>query len=88
MTLRHRWTAWPEGRAVTVRCCPEVGEGHVPEVTIPWWDWTSAAAHQDGLPPTHAAQAREDGRPTPLFDSEVLLPRPSWSWSGNDCPEL
>jgi tyrosinase len=49
-------------------------QDRVPEVAIPWWDWTSAAAHQDGLPPTHAAQAREDGRPNPLFDSEVLLP--------------
>ena len=37
-------------------------QDRVPEVAIPWWDWTSATAHQDGLPPTHAAQAREDGR--------------------------
>src|SRR5215216_906251 len=50
-------------------------QDRVPEVTIPWWDWTSATAHQDGLPPTHAAQAREDGRANPLFDSEVLLPQ-------------
>jgi tyrosinase len=49
-------------------------QDRVPEVAIPWWDWTSATAHQDGLPPTHAPQAREDGRPDPLFDSEVLLP--------------
>jgi tyrosinase len=49
-------------------------QDRVPEVTIPWWDWTSATAHQDGLPPTHAPQAREDGRPNPLFDSEVILP--------------
>jgi tyrosinase len=45
-------------------------QDRVPEVAIPWWDWTSASAHQDGLPPTHAPQAREDGRPNPLFDSE------------------
>jgi hypothetical protein len=23
-------------------------QDRVPEVAIPWWDWTSAAAHQDG----------------------------------------
>jgi tyrosinase len=49
-------------------------QDRMPEVAVPWWDWISASAHQEGLPPTHAAQAREDGRPNPLFDSEVLLP--------------
>jgi tyrosinase len=49
-------------------------QDRMPEVAIPWWDWTSATAHQEGLPPAHAPQAREDGRPNPLFDSEVLLP--------------
>lgn len=44
-------------------------------VTIPWWNWSSRRAHQEGLPPSHAAPTTEDGEPNPLHDSAVLLPQ-------------
>ena len=31
-----------------------------PTVSLPWWDWTSTAAHTNGLP---AAYTEQDGNP-------------------------
>ncbi len=36
-----------------------------PEAIPPWWDWTSAASHQEGIPEAYA-EAEVDGAPNPL----------------------
>jgi len=40
-------------------------------VSLPWWDWTSAASHTDGLPPGYLAQG--DGTANPLAAGPVTL---------------
>jgi tyrosinase len=40
-------------------------------VSVPWWDWTSSAAHTDGLPAGYLANP--DGKPNPLAAGPVTL---------------
>lgn len=45
-------------------------QDQVPAATVPWWDWTSVASHQVGIPPLYADRAA-GGAPNPLFDSPI-----------------
>lgn len=45
----------------------------IPTVTLPWWDWTSSASHQEGLPKAFLEQ-HVDGNPNPLSDFYINLP--------------
>ena len=38
-------------------------QDRVPEAAVPWWDWTSAGAHEQGLPAPYAAARLADGEP-------------------------
>jgi tyrosinase len=49
-------------------------QDRVPEVAVPWWDWTSAGAHEQGLPAPYAAARLADGEPNVLHSSPVRLP--------------
>jgi len=40
------------------------------EAALPWWDWTSAASHQTGIPAAFAA-AESGGQPSPLASGPV-----------------
>jgi tyrosinase len=42
----------------------------VADVSLPWWDWASAAARRDGIPAAYARQ-RVDDQPNPLFSMPV-----------------
>ena len=41
-----------------------------PNVSVPWWDWTSATSHQKGLPAIYST-SREEGNTNPLFATTV-----------------
>jgi tyrosinase len=41
-----------------------------PTVSLPWWDWTSSAAHQWGMPEAYTKDSG-DGRPNPLTGGEI-----------------
>jgi tyrosinase len=64
-----------------------------PTVTLPWWDWTSSASHQIGLPRAYTEQADGD-QPNPLargpIDPAARLPGdpppPAWSSRYPDDP--
>jgi tyrosinase len=43
-------------------------------VTVPWWDWTSNASRQEGIPRAFS-DPKVDGRPNPLFMYHVELPQ-------------
>lgn len=41
-----------------------------PIVTLPWWDWTSARSHREGLPSAYAVET-VDGEPNPLAGGPI-----------------
>ena len=43
-----------------------------PTITIPWWDWTSEASRQEGIPRAYS-DSTIDGRPNSLFLYHVEL---------------
>jgi tyrosinase len=45
-------------------------QDQVPQVSLPWWDWTSPASRRRGLPRAYAA-ARPRGQQNPLHSSSV-----------------
>ncbi|HEX8122273.1 MAG TPA: tyrosinase family protein [Solirubrobacteraceae bacterium] len=46
-----------------------------PGVSLPWWDWSSARSHRDGLPPLFADE-RVGGAANPLFDAAIAPGHP------------
>ena len=46
---------------------------HDPNVTIPYWDWTSNDSRIEGIPPAFADQFA-NGSPNPLYSSYVEIP--------------
>lgn len=49
-------------------------QDRVSGAAVPWWDWTSALAHQQGVPAPYAPAQLADGQPNVLHSSTVLLP--------------
>ena len=47
-------------------------QDQAPAIDVPWWDWSSGAAHRQGLPAVFAAR-NVDGRPNPLGSAPVTL---------------
>jgi tyrosinase len=45
----------------------------VPEVTLPWWDWTLRPPRQNGIPQIFSA-AQVNGQPNPLTGFQINLP--------------
>ena len=43
------------------------------KVGRPWWDWTSARSHADGVPRAFSA-ASVSGQPNPLFRARIVAP--------------
>jgi hypothetical protein len=41
-----------------------------PEISLPWWDWSGAMAHREGIPEAFAASTVGD-KPNPLYRAEV-----------------
>lgn len=48
-------------------------QDRVPGVAIPWWDWSSPASREEGIPAAYALP-ETDGAPNPLFAADVGLP--------------
>lgn len=46
----------------------------VPDVGIPWWDWTSNISHVQGIPPSYSA-SQAGGRPNPLLATTMTTER-------------
>lgn len=44
-----------------------------PKVGLPWWDWTSAASHVNGVPKAFS-DATADGQPNPLLRAHIYAP--------------
>jgi tyrosinase len=44
-------------------------------VSVPWWDWSSAAAHRDGVPRLFAEE-QVDGQPNPLHSADIAPGHP------------
>lgn len=38
---------------------------------LPWWDWSSARARSEGIPPAYAAEQLEDGSGNPLHSQPI-----------------
>lgn len=45
-------------------------QDQVASVALPWWDWTSAAAHREGMPVPYTVRTA-DGAPNPLLDAPI-----------------
>ena len=45
----------------------------VPDVTLPWWDWTLGPPRQNGLPRIFTDR-QADGQPNPLLSFRINLP--------------
>jgi tyrosinase len=50
-------------------------QDQAPDVSIPYWDWTAAISHQEGLPPAYSQEQQDDGAENPLFSATVEWPR-------------
>ena len=48
-------------------------QDQAPGVDLPWWDWSSDAAHRQGLPAVFAARNVAAGQPNPLASGPVTL---------------
>lgn len=40
---------------------------HVPDASLPWWDWASPISHSTGIPEAFASRNLEGGQGNPLF---------------------
>ena len=47
-------------------------QDQVKGVTLPWWDWTSTASHQEGIPKAYA-EPRVNGEPNPLYQARIEI---------------
>jgi tyrosinase len=45
-------------------------QDQVPEVSLPWWYWTSRSAHTSGIPQAYAAE-RVNGQDDPLYSAPI-----------------
>jgi tyrosinase len=43
------------------------------KVALPWWDWTSAISHANGVPRAFSV-SRANGQPNPLFRARIVAP--------------
>ena len=60
----------------------------VPTVSLPWWDWTSFAAHQRGLPASCTEQDGAGGESNPLAGGTIsALARSQGADAGLPAPE-
>jgi tyrosinase len=60
----------------------------VPTVTLPWWDWTSAAAHQRGLPSSYVEPDGAGADSNPLAGGPIsALARSQGEAAGLPAPE-
>ena len=46
-------------------------QDQVPDVGLPYWDWTADVSHQEGLPRAYAQERQDDGSENPLFSATV-----------------
>jgi tyrosinase len=46
----------------------------VPDVTVPWWDWSSSTSQVEGIPRYYSEKRDADGKPNPLLKSRIFAP--------------
>lgn len=44
-------------------------------LAVPWWDWSSEASRQEGLPAAFSDPTTPEGQPNPLFSYHVFEPK-------------
>ena len=79
LCVHHRWDWLPWHRAY-LYLFEQCLQDEVPGVTIPWWDWTSADTHTDGIPPAFAQVTTPDGQPNPLLEASIHVLNPQENW--------
>ena len=79
LCVHHQWDWLPWHRAY-LYLFEQCLQDQVPGVTIPWWDWTSAEAHANGIPPAFADATVSDGGPNPLLKAQIQVPNPQPNW--------
>ena len=79
LCIHHQWDWLPWHRAY-LYLFEQSLQDQVPGVTIPWWDWTSADAHANGIPPAFAQMTTPDGQPNPLLNAPIHVLNPQENW--------
>jgi len=79
LCVHHQWNWLPWHRAY-LYLFEQCLQDQVPGVTIPWWDWTSADTHTNGIPPAFADATTPDGQPNPLLQAPIQVPNPQPDW--------
>lgn len=46
-------------------------QDQVPAASLPWWDWSSRRAHDEGIPAAYAREKLNDGSDNPLFSQPI-----------------
>jgi len=49
-------------------------QDQVPDVTLPWWDWSSSTSRLEGLPKSYSERTDSAGNPNPLLKSHMFVP--------------
>lgn len=76
---KHEWLAWHRAYLYNFELNLEVCS-QMPGITLPWWDWTSADAHQNGIPAAYNDASGPDGKDNPLYKATISVPNPQQSW--------
>jgi tyrosinase len=79
LCVHHQWDWLPWHRAY-LYLFEQCLQDQVPGVTIPWWDWTSAETHTQGIPAAFADATDPDGQPNPLLKAQIEVPHPQPTW--------
>lgn len=88
LCIHHQWDWLPWHRAY-LYLFEQSLQDQVPGVTIPWWDWTSADAHANGIPPAFAQMTTPDGQANPLLNAPIHVLNPIFRglrWSPRQRP--
>jgi tyrosinase len=79
----HQWRRRGEQRLLPLFCpwhraylywLEQSLQDQVPDVTLPWWDWSSSTSRLEGLPKAYSDKKDSAGKPNPLLKSRIFVP--------------
>lgn len=79
----HHWRRRGESRLLPLFCpwhraylywLEQNLRDQVPDVTLPWWDWSSSTSRLEGIPKAYSDKKDSAGKPNSLLKSRIFVP--------------